>query len=125
MVLKRKNIELEEMLEQLEPVLSNRDKTGYVAARNTRIIRDALTEFVKFRSDLIKEYGQPELDNNDKPTGRVFVSENTPNIEDFHKKFDELANIEHDVDIMTLKYDEVIGILSGEEILNLDWMLED
>ena len=26
---------------------------------------------------------------------------------------------------MKLNYNEVIGILSGEEILKLDWMLED
>ena len=28
-------------------------------------------------------------------------------------------------EIMTAKYDDVIGCLSGEEVLSIDWMLED
>ena len=33
--------------------------------------------------------------------------------------------MEHVVELMTLKYGDVIGALSGEEILSIDWMLED
>ena len=36
-----------------------------------------------------------------------------------------MATIKHEVELMKLNYNEVIGILSGEEILKLDWMLED
>ena len=41
---------------------------------------------------------------------------------------DELApfnEMEHEVELMTAKYEDTIGCLSGEEILLLDWMLED
>ena len=33
--------------------------------------------------------------------------------------------MEHEVELMTAKYTEAIGCLSGEEILGVDWMLED
>lgn len=33
--------------------------------------------------------------------------------------------MEHEVELMELPYSEVIGSLSGEEILAIDWMLVD
>ena len=41
---------------------------------------------------------------------------------------EELApynDMEHKVELMTLPYSDAIGILSGEEILSIDWMLVD
>lgn len=111
------------MLRQLEPVLKQRNKIGYVAARNYRFLADALTEYEKFRSELIEKYGETET----KEDGSVEVS-----IAVTSKKFkafcDELQPfnvIEHEVELMTAKYEEVVDILSGEELLKLDWMFED
>ena len=41
---------------------------------------------------------------------------------------DEIApynEMEHEVEIMTLPYSDAIGVLTGEEILAVDWMLVD
>lgn len=119
------NVKMEQMLSQLEPILRHRDKVGYVAARNTRILRDNLTEFLDFKNELIQKYGTSEKDENGNETGRISISPTSPNFQTFSDEFDKIADIEHEVDLMTLKYNEVIGILNGEEILELDWMLED
>lgn len=114
---------METMLEALKTILPHRDKIGYVAARNTRIINDTLTEYFTFKRDLINKYGDPDKDENGNETGTISVSPLASNFNEFIKEFDTIKNIEHDVELMMLPYEEVIGILNGEEILKLDWML--
>lgn len=121
--MKYKNIQMETMLEALKTILPHRDKIGYVAARNTRIINDTLTEYFTFKRDLINKYGDPDKDENGNETGTISVSPLASNFNEFIKEFDTIKNIEHDVELMMLPYEEVIGILNGEEILKLDWML--
>lgn len=121
--MKYKNIQMEIMLETLKPLLPHRDKIGYIAARNTRILNDTLTEYFTFKSDLIKKYGEPDKDENGNELDTISVKPNSKNFSEFVKEFDTIKNIEHEVNLMTIKYDEVIGLLNGEEILSLDWML--
>lgn len=123
--MKLSNIKMEMMLEALKPILPHRDKIGYIAARNTRIINDTLTEYFVFKRDLISKYGEPDKDENGKETGTVSISPLSSNFEYFVKEFDTIKNIEHDVELMTIPYEEVIGLLNGEEILELDWMLTE
>ena len=123
--MKYKNIQMEMMLETLKPVLTHRDKIGYVAARNTRILNDTLTEYFTFKRELISKYGEADKDANGNETGRVSICPTSPNFFEFTKEFDSIKDIEHDVELMTIPYEEVIGILNGEEILELDWMLTE
>lgn len=123
--MKYQNIQMEMMLETLKPLLPHRDKIGYIAARNTRILNDTLTEYFTFKRDLISKYGEPDKDENGKETGTVSISPTASNFNDFLKEFDTIKNIEHNVELMTIPYEEVIGLLNGEEILELDWMLTD
>lgn len=123
--MKISNIKMEMMLEALKPLLPHRDKIGYIAARNTRILNNTLTEYFTFKRDLISKYGESDKDENGKETGTVSISPTASNFNDFLKEFDTIKNIEHDVELMTIPYEEVIGLLNGEEILKLDWMLID
>lgn len=116
---------MEMMLEALKPILPHRDIIGYTAARNTRILNDTLTEYFAFKHELINKYGEPDKDENGKETGKVSISSTAPNFEAFVKEFDTIKDIEHDVDLMTIPYEKVIGLLNGEEILTLDWMLTE
>lgn len=125
MIFNETNIKLEEMIASLQPLLQRRDKLGYIAARNTRAISNAIKDFVDFRYELVKEYGLPEIDDEGNPTGRTFVSESDPKFNEFYTKLHEIGDIKQEVDLMTLEYDEVVGVLSGEEIFQLDWMLVD
>jgi len=117
--MKLKNLEMELMLTILDSLLAHRDKVGYVAARNTRILATALTEYTKIKNDLIKEHG---IVNDD---GTAFINETCEGFDTVRNALNEIKDCEHEVDIMKLKYDEVIGILNGKEILQLEFMLED
>lgn len=120
-----KNIELERMLESLKPILKNRDKIGYVAARNTRVISDILTEYFRFKEELIIKYGVPDKGPNGEELNTVSVFPGMKDFDKFKEEFDKIAEIKNEVNIMTLPYEEVIGILNGEEILALEWMLTE
>ena len=48
--MKISNIKMEQMLMNLKPILPQRNKIGYIAARNTRILKDALTEYFSSRT---------------------------------------------------------------------------
>ena len=113
-----RNAQLDAMAVSLQSLLERRDKIGYIAARNTRIIMDALTEYYRFRNELVAKYGE-EID------GQMQLSYTSPKFKQFSQEFKDIQNAQQDLDLMTLDYEDVIGELSGEEILLLDWMLEE
>ncbi len=120
-----KNIELEQMIESLMPYLNRKDIIGYAAARNVRVFRNAIVEYASKRDELISKYGEAEKDKNGNKTGRYFIKNTSPNIKAYATDISEFAIIEHDVTIFKIPYDKVIGELTGSEILDIDWMLED
>lgn len=120
-----KNSMMNEMLRQLRPILSHRDKIGYIAARNYRILDDCLTEFQVFRDELIKKYGEVDKDENGNELPTISINVGSPNFKRFCDELEPFNNMEHEVDLMTAKFEDAIGCLSGEEILGIDWMLED
>ena len=120
---KLKNAQMVAMLNQLQPILSHRDKIGYVAARNFRILSECLTEYEAFRNSLIEKYGEETKDDRGRPI--IGVKVDSPNFKLFCDELAPFNEMEHEVEIMTAKYDDVIGCLSGEEVLSIDWMLED
>ncbi|MCD8158986.1 MAG: hypothetical protein LUD77_08850 [Clostridiales bacterium] len=123
--MKLNNFQMETLMNSLKPLLSHRNKVGYFAARNTRILREALTEYFIFKERLIRKYGQEQFDGKGKPLHQISITPDMEGFEDFSKEFETVGKIEHEVGIMTMPYKEVIGILSGEEILNLDIILTE
>ena len=120
---KLKNAQMAGMLNQLRPILSYRDKIGYVAARNYRILSECLTEYEVFRNDLIEKYGGTMTRENGEIVFGIKLDSDT--FKTFCDKMAPLNEIEQEVDLMSVKYEEVIGRLTGEEIISIDWMLED
>lgn len=118
-----KNAQMSVMLNQLKPILSRRDKLGYIAARNYRILSECLTEYYTFRNTLIKKYGE-EIKDNDGHT-EIGIKVDSPNFQKFCDEMVPFNEMEHEVELMIAKYEDVIGCLSGEEILGIDWMLEE
>ena len=106
-----KNSEVFERLHSLNPLLSRRDRIGYIAARNYRFLSNSLVEYETIRLSLIEKYGEEGKDERGQPT--FVLKMESPNFKTF---CDEL---------MTAKYSEAEGNLTGEEILAIDWMLED
>lgn len=118
-----KNSKMAQMMVQLRPLLSHRDKIGYIAARNYRILGEALTEYEAFRNSLIQKYGEEIKDEHGNPT--IGIKVDSPKFKDFCDELAPFNEMEHDVELMIAKYTDAIGCLSGEEILAVDWMFED
>lgn len=119
------NIEMESMLESLRPMLDHSDMIGYAAARNTRILSGELTEYHDIRDELVGKHGYKETDDNGNPTGRMRLDIDSPEFDLFTKDIEQYAMVRHSPDLFMLKYEDVIGKLTGSEILSIDWMLED
>lgn len=120
-----KNAEMEQMLASLQKHLKRRDIIGYAAARNTRILRDELKEYIDRRDELVRKYGTTDVDEKGNPTGSITIGFDDPNFAKFAEEMEQYATIEHAPNIMRLKYEDAIGILSGAEILEVDWMFEE
>ena len=120
-----KNAVMVDMLMQLKPLLSRRDKIGYAAARNHRRLAECLTEYERFRNSLIEKYGEHEKDENGNELPSISLSSTSPNFKMFLSELAPYNEMEHEVELVELPYSEVIGSLSGEEILAIDWMLVD
>lgn len=118
-----KNMEMVTMVRQLQPLLSHRDLFGYVAARNTRILNEQLTEYMKVQRDMLERFGTEKQGENGMT--ELVIEVNTPEYQQFCEAMEPFINIEHEVELMTMKYEETINCLSGQEILALEWMLED
>ena len=119
-----KNIEMEQMIAQLEPLLGRNDLIGYAAARNTRILMDETTEYRDLRHDLVMEYGTPEKDDDGNETGRYELRFDSPSWPAYEKEIAEWAMLEHEPDVYKIPAKSAIGQLTGKEMLDLEWMLE-
>lgn len=120
-----KNSQMVDMLDKLQPLLQHRDKIGYAVARNHRRLSECLTEYERFRNDLIMKYGEREKDEDGNELPRMLIAVNSPNFKMFVEELAPYNEMEHEVEIFTLPYEDAIGILTGEEILAIDWMLVD
>lgn len=119
------NIDMEHMFESLRPLLERRDIIGYAAARNARLLSTELTEYLNTKNSLIMEYGEPQVDADGNETGQVGISADSPKFAEFAAKLAPIAALEADFEPFTIKYDEAIGVLTGSELLELDWMFEE
>lgn len=120
-----KNSQIDLMLRQLEPVLSQRNRIGYIAARNYRILSDALTEYNKFKMELVEKYGEPDRAEDGTELPMVKLKIGSPEFKNFCDEMAPYNEIEQEVELMMAKYEDVIDVLSGQEIVAIDWMLED
>jgi hypothetical protein len=121
--MKYSNRQLEAMAKSLGQVLKSRSLVGYKAAVNMRAIMNALADYTDYKDSLIREYGT-EIKDDDGNVKDFAVTPSCDGFQDFLHKLNEASDVEHDVQIMAATPDDVIGVLSGEEIIAIDWMME-
>lgn len=117
------NAQLEAMANSLAPVLKSRTLVGYKAAVNMRSIMDAIADYAAFKDELIHEYGT-ELKDESGNVVNFAVTPSCDGYQEFLERLGEVSEIERDVEIMKATPEDVIGVLSGEEIIAIDWMME-
>jgi len=123
--MKYTNAQMQEMLQALAKHLERRDVIGYAAARNTRVLREELTEFSDIQNELVKKYGEAETDEEGNPTGATVLTQESESFPAFIAEVEPFLQIEHEPALFTVPYEKAIGELSGLELLELDWMFED
>ncbi len=116
---------MDEMCDALKRHLGRTDILGYAAARNTRALANELVEYVGMRDELIKELGEELVGEDGEPTGQFGISPASARFGEFAERLAPISAIEHEPKLFTVPATEVIGKLSGTEILEIDWMLED
>lgn len=122
---KMTNFMMEQRIGELEKFLDRDDIIGYVAARNTRRLTEGCVEHVRKKNELVSKYGNVIKDENGNDTERITLNSSHPKYNEVLAKISESGNIEHDVTIFTLNFEDVKNKLTGREILQLDWMLDD
>jgi len=123
--MKLSNIEMENKIQILTKFLPRHDIIGYASARNIRRLKEASVEYNEIRNDLLNKYGTAESDEDGKPTGRIGLHVTSPEFKLFKRDIEPYAILEHEVTIFKIPYESVCEKLTGSEILEIDWMLED
>ncbi len=104
-------------------VLDNVGIVGYTAARNYRALYDVAEPFFTQRNKLIMEYGEAHYDGDGNIDDYV-VDPKSEKFAAFAAKYQELAEIECEVEILTLPEEKAIDTISGAQLLQLSWMFE-
>lgn len=104
-------------------VLDNVGIVGYTAARNYRVLHDVAEPFFTQRNKLIMEYGEAQYDDDGNIDDYV-VDPKSEKFAAFAAKYQELAEIECEVEILTLPEEKAIDAISGRQLLTLDWMFD-
>lgn len=116
------NFEMDGMRSSLQPLLEMRNVCGYAAARNYRILSDELTEYDQRKREIMLEIGEREVVDG-KETGRLYV----PNerVGEYLERMKSYGEVRHSPQLMRVKWDDVVGVLSGNEMLTVQWMFEE
>lgn len=118
------NARLTAMRQSIAPMLERADIIGFVAAKNARAIDAELREFDEKRDELIRELGTEEVGEDGEPTGSIRIDRGTPEFEEFARRIKEYAEVECEVNVCTVPVEKTEGLLSGNEMLAVEWMFD-
>lgn len=118
-----KNYEVDDILSNLKIFMDRKDKVGYIAARNYRIISEECKEFFDRRTKFLLEFG--ERGTNENGESIVSITPTSPNFEEFSEHLKDISYVQHTVNIIACRFSSIIGILSGEDIMPIEWMFID
>lgn len=124
-ILKLSNFAMEAMIDQLRPYLERVDIIGYAAARNIRKLQDGCQDYIDKRQEIIKKYGHEILDDNGIPTGEWVVEKDTDGYKAALEVINSIGPLEQSIELFKVPIEKTIGLLSGNDILTLDFMLEE
>lgn len=120
-----KNVELDAMLKALKPLLDRSDILGYLAARNTKILTDLTAEYHDFKNELILKYGKHDIDEDGNELQTISIYPGYEDWEEYVKEMEAVMNVEQEFIPVTTSYEKAMGVLTGTQLLELDWMFHE
>lgn len=95
-------------------------KLGYIVAKNMRILSNELVEYYKIKDETIKELGSPDDE------GHYSIKVDSSEFKQFVAKMQEYADIETDVNIITIDPELIYSTdITGAEINAMLFMIND
>ena len=122
--MKISNTQMHLYLDTLNEMSFCTGKLGYAIVRNTRLLREQCQDYLKMYEQALVQYG--EVVRTETQTGYVegySMSPDSPNLNAFVETVQPLAEIEHEVDLYTLPYEDAMNQLTAAQMLQLDFML--
>lgn len=119
------NFQMEEYVNNLESFLDRNDIIGYAAARNTRILTEASSDYGRIKMQLLRKYGSPVKDEHGNDTDQIKITSDDEHFYEVAEQINLSGNISHEVTIYTISPNVVASELTGREILLIDWMLDE
>lgn len=123
--MKMRNIDGEQYIKALEPLLNRTDIIGYAAARNTRIISESISDYTAKRDELIMKYGEQTINSNGQVVGGYSMNQGMVTWDEFVTELEPLAAVEIDVPVFQVSRNDAVGAMTGAQMLALEWMVHD
>ena len=108
----------EKKFKSLETFLQRNDIIGYVASLNAMELEQKVKEFQKAKLDLIRKYGKEDQD------GSFTITAGTDEYVSFNSEMHEFGSVCFDVSFYTLKPSQVIGKITGNQVMEFRWMID-
>lgn len=99
-------------------------KFGYAIARNYRNLAISSVDYLDTKTKLIQKYGHQDLDSNGDFIGTYTIDSTCEHYQEVSKELTDLGNIEHEVTIFKITYDDLPEDLSARDIISLEWMID-
>lgn len=118
------NAQIEYYTNFLEKFMDYHGRFGYAVARNYRILSNIGIEYLHRKLSLLRKHGDEILDEDGKPTGGYTMLPDNEYYQETLKELTDLGNIEHEVTIFKITYDDLPEDLSARDIISLEWMID-
>ena len=100
-------------------------KTSFIIAKNIKVIDEISDIFISEKMKLVNKYGTKDKEGNLKveDNGAVEIAKN--NLKEWNRSYAELLKIENDVDIQKIKLNDLDIKVSAQELLAIEYMIEE
>ena len=112
------NQEAEKLLIDLSTMLDVKGIAGFKIARNMRMIQDELKEYVQFKEQLFRKYGEEK-------DGQLVVDKDNPNIAEFLHELEKLNQQEVNFDFRKITEEELAESGLTAKQISLIWEMVD
>ena len=100
-------------------------KTSFIIAKNIKAIDEISDIFVSEKMKLVNKYGTKDKEGNLKVDDNGAVEIAKENLKEWNRSLSELLEIENNIDIKTININDLDVKISAQELLVIDFMIEE
>lgn len=100
-------------------------KTSFKIAKNIKVIDEISNIFVEEKRKLVSKYGTKDKEGNLKVDDHGVAEIDKGNLEEWNRSYAELLEIQNDIDIEKIKLSDLDIKVSAQELLAIEYMIEE